>query len=287
MGTEFWPKRPEPIIGAGLSDNDQIDLTLFVACYNEENDIVGTLDTLLASLAEVQLSWEIIVIDDASSDRSVQRIEEYLARHPHLPIRLVVNSVNRGLAQNYIESAFLGRGKYHRLICGDNVEPEDTFVTLFRHVGQADMIIPYQVACEGKSSGRQFLSKTYTAIINAISGYHLRYYNGLAIHLRYNIMRWHTNYRGFGFQADMITRLLDAGFNYVEVPVYARERQAGKSTALKLINILSVCHTILDLIIRRIGRLIYKQTALPSVKSAQAVQETADDLRCVARPGDE
>jgi glycosyltransferase involved in cell wall biosynthesis len=231
------------------------DITLFVACYNEEENIAATLDTLLAALAEVSCTWEVLIIDDGSRDRSVEVIQKYIREHPGLPIYCHENKENKGLAQSYIEGAFLGRGKYYRLVCGDNAEPKETFVTLLRHVGEADMIIPYQTECKGKSWSRRVLSKTYTWLINTISGHRIRYYNGLAVHLRYHVMRWHTNYRGFGFQADMVTRLLDEGFSYVEVPVVAQERTKGSSKALTFRNFFSVTHTLFDLFIRRIGRM--------------------------------
>ena len=74
------------------------------------------------------------------------------------------------------------------------------------------MIIPYYVSNEGKSLYRRSLSNVYAGIVNLISGFRLHYYNGLAVHLRYNVMRWHPNTRGFGFQADIICMLLDQGF---------------------------------------------------------------------------
>ncbi len=238
---------------------NEIDLTLFVACYNEEDNIRGTLDTLLAALAETKLTWEIIVIDDGSRDRSVALVQEYIRQHSDLPIFLKVNEHNQGLAQSFIEGAFLGRGKYYRLICGDNVEPKETFVEVFRHIGQADLIIPYQVSCSGKKWARRVLSRFYTLLVNFISGHHIRYYNGLTLHRRYHVMRWHTNYHGFGFQADMITRLLDHGASYIEVPVAAKERAAGTSTALTLKNLLSVAHMFVDLSIRRMAKVLYPQ----------------------------
>lgn len=238
---------------------EPIFLTLFVACYNEQENICGTLDTVIAALSQFKFSWEILVIDDASTDNSAKVIEEYCLKRPELPIRLHVNEFNKGLAQNYIEGAFLGRGKWYRLICGDNVEPQETFVSVFGKIGDADMIIPYQTQCAGKSLFRRILSDFYTSIINFLSGYKIRYYNGLAVHLRYNVMRWHTNYRGFGFQADMITRLIDEGMSYVEIPVTAQERTAGHSTALTSKNLLSVMHTFLDLVVRRVGKLVYKK----------------------------
>lgn len=234
-----------------------IDLTLFVACYNEAENIIATLDTLLDALGEIKLRWEIIVIDDASRDGSTDLVMKYMDEHPDLPIVLKVNETNKGLAQNYIEGAFLGKGEYYRLICGDNVEPKEALITVFKHIGQADMVIPYHARAEGKSYFRQKLSKTFTFLINLLTGYRIRYYNGMAVHLRYNVMRWHTNYRGFGFQADLITRLLDEKFNYVEVPINVIERRSGQSTALSLKNILSVLHTFLDIFIRQLGKLIY------------------------------
>jgi glycosyltransferase involved in cell wall biosynthesis len=245
---------PNPIrdISVGVSSTD-IDISFFVACYNEEENIVGTVEMLLSSVAEVPVKWEILVIDDASQDNSVEVIEQFITAHPNLPIYLKVNNVNRGLGANYVDGAFLVTGKYYRLICGDNVELKENLVKILKLLGQADMIVP-SIEITGRSLFRRLLSTSFTRIVNLLSGYRIKYYNGLAVHLRYNVMRWHGNYHGFGFQADLITRLLDEGATYVEVPVFARERAAGKSNAMTLINFLSVTHFFLDLCIRQIGR---------------------------------
>jgi len=68
-------------------------------------------------------------------------------------------------------------------------------------------------------------------------------------------LRWHTGYNGFCFQADIITRSIEQGFNYLEIPIISQERQAGVSKALQLKNYLSTAHFFLDLIIRRIGQI--------------------------------
>jgi glycosyltransferase involved in cell wall biosynthesis len=264
----------EPVSGAAswpAFDGGGIDVTFFVACYNEEENIVATLDTLLEAFAEVPCSWEILVIDDASTDRSVELVRRYVQDHPGLPIRLKVNEFNKGLAHNFTEGAFLGQGQYYRLVCGDNVEPKETFVTLLKHLGEADMIIPYHTKCEGKVWSRRMLSKAYVWLVNTISGFHLKYYNGLAIHRRYNVMRWHNYCRGFGFQADLVVRLLEVGCTYTEVLVTAHERTKGKAKAMNLKNYLSVGHTLLELAIRRIGRYVYGQR-IPTGSPLQRVQ---------------
>lgn len=238
-----------------------LDLTVFISCYNEEEYIIATIETVREALNEIgTISHEIIVVDDCSRDRSTETVKEYMLTHPEQCIVLRSNKVNRGLAQNYIDVAFIGRGKYYRLVCGDNAEPKETMVAVFREIGQADMIIPYYVTSEGKNLYRRMLSNTYTGVVNFVSGFRLNYYNGLAVHLRYNVMRWHPNTRGFGFQADVICMLLSQGFSYKEAPVKTIERRAdGSSNALTFRNMLSVGHTLVDLLFRRLANLAYRR----------------------------
>ena len=88
----------------------------------------------------------------------------------------------------------------------------------------------------------------------------MNYYNGLAVRLRYNVMRWHPNTRGFGFQADIICLLLDQGFSYKEVPFRSIERRTSGSNALTFRNMLSVAHTLVDLLFRRVANVVYRRT---------------------------
>jgi glycosyltransferase involved in cell wall biosynthesis len=243
-----------------------VDLTIFISCYNEAPYILNSLETVRAALSEVGgISHEIIVIDDCSKDQSADLVEEYIRKHPDQRILLRRNKVNRGLAQNYVDAAFLGKGRYYRLICGDDAEPKDTMVAVFRELGKADMIVPYYVSSEGKSLSRRLLSNTYSRLVNVIGGFRLHYYNGLAVHLRYNVMRWHPNTRGFGFQADILCMLLDHGFSYKEVPVRTVERKGADSRALTFRNMLSVAHTLVDLFFRRLSHLVYSRRSMPSV----------------------
>ncbi len=238
-------------------DESPLDLTLYVSCYNEASSIVSTLDAVCNAAAEVGLRFEILVIDDGSRDNSRAVVREYLAAHPDRNIILIENRFNKGLAQNYLDGAFMGRGRYYRLICGDSAEPQETIVKVLRAIGEADCIVPYSVTVPGRSLSRRVVSKAYSYVINAITGNNIHYYNGLAVHLRHNVMRWHTNTRGFGFQTEILCLLIDAGFTYKEIAVNTYEQRQGKSNALTLPNMLSVAHTIVELVNRRLSGLVY------------------------------
>jgi len=231
----------------------ELDLTIFIPCYNEEQNIVPTLEVLLLALAGLKLSWEVIIIDDASSDRTVENARAFIQTHPESNIQLKVCEQNQGLAHNYVDGAMMGKGKYYNQVCGDNVADVEALRVLFQQIGTVDILIPYAAQTPNRPWFRLVLSSLYTAIVNLISGHRLHYYNGLPIHLRTNVIRWHSNYYGFGYQADLLIRLIEEGATYREVPVTQLDRKSGDSKALTAKNLLSIAHFFMDLIIRRIG----------------------------------
>jgi len=229
-----------------------IELTLFVSCYNEEAYIEDTLKTVVASMALVNKTYEILVIDDCSKDKSVALVQAFIRKNPDINITLRINEKNKGLAQNFVDGAFIGQGKYYRLICGDNAEPMDTIVRVLRAIGKADMIVPYYVSAKGKNLSRRTISKLYTMLVNLASGHHMKYYNGLQVYLRHNVMRWHPSTRGFGFQAELLCLLLDKGLSYKQVPCVTVERRGGMGNAITWKNFRSVAHVLGGIFLKRI-----------------------------------
>lgn len=108
-------------------------LSFIVVAHNHEKCIARCLDSILAQ--SLRVSYEIIVGDDNSSDRTWTIIEEYGAKYPDTIIIYRVNSndcnpitlsdrasYNRGHAYNLL------RGKYYAEVDGDDfLLPGDTY----------------------------------------------------------------------------------------------------------------------------------------------------------------
>ena len=157
-----------------------------------------------------------------------------------------------GLGRNYVDAAFIAKGKYYMLINGDNAEPENTILNILKNVGQADIIIPYFGKHDARDLFRVITSKTFTHLINFISGHKVKYYNGPVVHLRFNVIRWSPDTHGFAYQAELITRILDERATYLHVKIVNSNRETGKSKAFTIQNILSITHSILQIILRRL-----------------------------------
>ena len=235
----------------------EIDLTFFVPCFNEEKNIANTLDAIISAIIRTTLTYEIIVVDDKSQDLTKEVVREYISRNESRSISLIENKFNKGLGRNYIDTSFIANGKYYMLINGDNAEPEETISRLIARVGEADMVVPYFGENDSRNFMRFYISKTFTMLINLISGYKIHYYNGPVIHKTFNVMRWSPDTHGFAYQAEIIVKVLDEKGSFVEVMINNYDRQDGDSKAFTIKNILSVSHSILQIFLRRVRKFLF------------------------------
>ncbi len=142
------------------------------------------------------------------------------------------------------------------MICGDNVESRETLLAILSRMGQADLVLPFHDSCPGKSRLRLFLSRTFTRLVNGLNGRTIRYYNGLPLFRREDVLRCPAETAGFGFQAELVSTLLDRGASYEEVRVQVCERSGGSSKALTLRNFRAVAGTLTRIGLRRLRRVL-------------------------------
>lgn len=233
-----------------------VEVTFFVPCYNEEQHVCGAIEKLKGVAEQLAITYEILVFDDCSRDRTSEAVIEYRRSHPEVPARLFRNKKNRGVSRNFVEGAFQGNGTYYRLICGDDIEPVETHLAVLSRRGEADIIVPYFTRIEGRPLHRHLISRTYTALVNLASGYRLRYYNGCPLYRRADVVRFHVEATGFGYQAEFLTRLLHEGRSYIELPLVAMDREGSGSINLR--NFVSVAHSLLKIALRRLRVYLFK-----------------------------
>jgi len=233
------------------------DLTVFVPAFNEEHNIVKALEAICDATDKLELNAEVLVYDDCSTDSTSEVVARFQAKQPELNLRLVRNHRTMGLGFNYVEAAFAGSGEYFMLVNGDADMTSEQIQEVISHLGKADMVLPFLGSQDARKAGRRYLSKLFTSLINLISGYRITYYNGPVLHRRYNVMRWHPDTMGFAYQAELVTRLLDQGASFLEVPIANSDRDSGVSKALSLKNFLSVTHSILQIFLRRVRKAMF------------------------------
>ena len=236
---------------------NNVDLSIFVPCLNEHANIVNTLMNIRKAAEFHDLRYEILVVDDGSTDGTKDAVRSFQERHSEEPIHLFVLGRNMGLGRNYVDAAFWGKGQYYMLVNGDNAEPVETISLLLSKLGEADIVIPYFGDMDGRRWYRRLTSNNFTRLINLVSGLRIKYYNGPCIHLRYNVMRWSPDTNGYGYQAELICRAIEEGASYTHIQVANTDRTTGNSSAFSIKNIFSVGHSVTQILLRRLRQFLF------------------------------
>jgi len=106
---------------------ETIDVSVCIANYNGAHVIRDCIDSVLAQTAD--LTVEIIVHDDASTDESVEIIERHYAER----VRLITSSTNTGFCISNNRMATAARGRYILLLNNDAALFPDALEKLLHH----------------------------------------------------------------------------------------------------------------------------------------------------------
>jgi len=129
-----------------------VELSIVVPIYNEEKAIQGFLGKLKDVLKNVKVSHEIIAIDDASSDKTYERLKKVKG------IRTVRHPYNKGYGASLKTGARKSKGKYVLFIDGDGEHDPKNIPKLVKHRKTYDMVV----------GARQFSSSVPRAIAKRI-----------------------------------------------------------------------------------------------------------------------
>ena len=92
-------------------------VSIICTVYNKEPWLKKTIDSFLAQ--ETEFAYEIILVDDASSDGSRSIIQDYQANYPDL-IRAFYQDENQGISKTWVSICKEARGQYIARCDGDD-----------------------------------------------------------------------------------------------------------------------------------------------------------------------
>lgn len=104
-------------------------ISILVANYNNGCFIAETLDSICA---QTYPNIEVVIVDDCSTDKSLQVISAYLSSHLMHSISVFQNEVNSGCGYTKRRLIDLSKGEYFIFVDPDDVIESDTIETLYK-----------------------------------------------------------------------------------------------------------------------------------------------------------
>jgi glycosyltransferase involved in cell wall biosynthesis len=142
------------------------DVSIVIPVYNEEGILREAIGELIAELASRDLSYEIIIAENGSRDRTVELAEHLAAEHPGIVRAFSLGEPNYGkaLRRGILEA----RGTW--VICEEidlcDVDFHDRALDHLRH-GDADMVVGSK-AMKGASDQRPLFRRAATRVLNGL-----------------------------------------------------------------------------------------------------------------------
>jgi glycosyltransferase involved in cell wall biosynthesis len=65
---------------------ERLDVTVVLPCYNEQNHVVNEIERITEALDQSSLRYELLVIDDCSTDQTLETVQQAQARFPYLRV---------------------------------------------------------------------------------------------------------------------------------------------------------------------------------------------------------
>jgi hypothetical protein len=92
-------------------------VTVAVPLYNYASEVVEALSSVAASEYR---AYEVVVLDDGSTDGSVESVRAFMDEHPWVPVTLLRHAVNCGLGRTRNALVERARGEYVFMLDADN-----------------------------------------------------------------------------------------------------------------------------------------------------------------------
>jgi glycosyltransferase involved in cell wall biosynthesis len=130
---------------AALANCPSPAVSVLISLYNYSAYIAGCLDSLRAAKTDgLPGGFEVMVVDDGSTDNSVAAVEKYMAASP-LPIRLVKKLANSGLADTRNIGLLLARAPLVFILDADNTIRPDCLREHYRALAGSDHAMAFGI----------------------------------------------------------------------------------------------------------------------------------------------
>lgn len=204
-------------------------ISAFFPCYNDGGTIASMVLSALVTLREITDDYEVIVVDDAGKDYAPLILEELERIYPG-EVRVIRHEKNRGYG-GALRSGFAAATKEWVFYTdGDAQYDPRELKNLVDALGEGvDVVNGYKID-RSDPLIRKIIGRIYHYTVKFLFGFRLRDVDCDFRLIRRSIFDRITLESNHGtICLEMVKKMQDAGFRFVEVPVHHYHRAYGRS----------------------------------------------------------
>ena len=212
------------------------ELSVFLPCYNEAENLPQTVKNVLTNLKRVAEKYELIIVNDGSKDDTRQEAEELAAKDQN--IRIVDHPINRGYGAAFKSGLYAAKYAWISFIDADgqfDFSEIDQFIKTQNETA-ADLVIGYYRRRQVPFF-RKLNSFAWQTVVFLLFGLRVRDIDcGFKLINKKvvdSIAKLESE-RGAFISSELLIKAKKKGYRIVEIPVTHYPRLKGEGTGAKL-----------------------------------------------------
>ena len=217
------------------SNGSAIRLSVVVPLYNEEENVVTTVQRIAQVIDPLNMSWELILVDDGSIDGTKQLIESLAEQEPH--VRFISYRPNRGRGRALRTGFSIALGEYIISTDADLSYDPAYMVSMIQTLdrGEADIVLASPYMPGGSTQGVSLLRLWISRLGNWILRYSLpiRINTVTCVFRAYRrevLDQMELESDGKEIHLEILSKAIAVGREIKEIPAVLTNRKRGKST---------------------------------------------------------
>lgn len=212
-------------------------ISVVIAAYNEAVTLRSVFDRCFTVLQQCADEYEIIILDDASTDTTRDVAEAIREEHPSF-VHLLTHDVNRGIAVTFEELYAAASKDYIFDVPADGEYPPEALVDILPLLDEYEMVVCHRVSKQ-YTIYRRIVSYLYRALPRIMFGVELYDPGSTKCRSRRIIQEITITSSGVFAEAERLIRALRRGNRLAKVDVVPQRRLAGDPQGAKLSNVMS------------------------------------------------
>ncbi|MCL5256396.1 MAG: glycosyltransferase family 2 protein [Chloroflexi bacterium] len=205
----------------------QPGISVIIPAYNEEDNLARAIADTRAALAALAADFEIIVVDDGSTDRTFSIAEREAAGHGE--VRAIRHAENQGFGGAVLTGIAAARKELITYNSADSQFDIKELGRLLSAADNADVVLGYRSSRSDYSLYRRMNSAIFMRLMRLLFGVPFRDINWVHLYRRDIFSRVHVRSRGIFFCGEIVVRACRSGYRFAEVETSYHPRAGGKA----------------------------------------------------------
>lgn len=212
-----------------MPSQESLFLTVVIPAFNEEKNLSQSVMALIEKLSTFVPSFELLVVDDASHDRTGAIADQLASNDPR--VRVFHHPENRGIGAGFVTGVRNASGEWFMLIPADLAMDLDELRKYFDAACNADVVVGLRSDKSDYSILRRLVSWSNITLVRLLFGMRERQFQYISLYRTRILSEMNIEFSSSAFfWPEVLIKAKSKGHHLIEVEIHYVPRQCGHAT---------------------------------------------------------